>query len=126
MEARQPVMVFDGDCGFCGASVARLRAITGARVGYVPSQRAEAEFPGLRPADVAASVQFFDATGRRWDRAAAVFRALGTTWAAGRWLAWAHARVPGFGRLCDAAYDLVARNRMRLSRWLGTTACRVR
>lgn len=114
-------MIYDGDCGFCRLWIARWQGITGDRVEYRSSQEVAAEFPEI-PADVFAnSVQFIDADGRRHERAAAVFGALAPALAAGRLLAWAHARVGAFRRAADGAYDFVARNRTlfsRLTRWL--------
>jgi len=33
-------------------------------------------------------------------------------------------RLPGMGRVADAAYELAARNRPAISRWLGVDSCR--
>ena len=47
----RPLGIFDGDCGFCRAWIARWRAETGDRVDYAPSQEVAARFPEV-PAEV--------------------------------------------------------------------------
>jgi predicted DCC family thiol-disulfide oxidoreductase YuxK len=123
MKRERPLMIYDGDCGFCEASVARLRGITGERVEYRTSQDAFAEFPEIEPGDWAGSVQFIDTDGCRHVRSDAVFSALATSRVIGRLMVTASERVPGFRWVADAGYDLVARNRARLSRWMGREAC---
>src|SRR5204863_506605 len=64
-----------------------------------------------------------DRPSRRWTRAdafAVMFRALplGELWS------WP-LRVPGLSAIAGAAYDAYARNRTRISTWLGLAACGV-
>lgn len=91
------------------------------RVDYAPSQEVAAEFPEVPAEAFARSVQLFEPDGRRWDRAAAVFRSLGQTSRLARLAAGMHARGRVFAAVTDAAYDVVARRRgvfSTLTRWL--------
>jgi len=116
MQRERPLLIFDGDCGFCRLWIERWRAITGDRVEYRASQDLGPEFADVPAAEFAGSVQFFDGDGRRYDRAAAVFRSLATTSRVAKLAVRAYERVPGFGAVADCAYGVVARNRMLFSR----------
>ncbi len=41
----KPLLVYDGDCGFCKLWIARWREITADRIDYAPLQEAAARFP---------------------------------------------------------------------------------
>lgn len=120
MAARaQPVLVYDGDCGFCTSSVRLLERI-GARAETVPWQRADLPGLGLTEEVAAASVQWVETDGAIHSGHEAVAAALvsaGGIWApAGRLLL-----RPGISPLAAGAYRLVAANRRRLPG--GTPAC---
>jgi predicted DCC family thiol-disulfide oxidoreductase YuxK len=106
-----PVLVFDGDCGFCRFWVERWRQRTGPRVEYLPFQSADVarRFPDIPREQAARAVQFVDSHGHRSEAADAVFRLFA---AAG--LAWplrAYHRIPGVRPLTERAYRLVADHR---------------
>lgn len=115
VERDRALMIYDGDCRFCTRWIERWKTITGDRVEYRRSQ--DGEVPGVPAEACANSVQFVGTDGVRSERARAVFDALATTRSYGRALAWAHRHMPGFERATDAAYNVVARNRMAFS-WL--------
>ena len=114
--AERPVMVFDGDCGFCRHWIERWRHATGDRVDYQPSQQVAARYPEI-PADAFASaVQFIETDGRVTSGADAVFRALEYAPQKNRFLELL-GEVPGFREMADVVYRLVADNRTFFS-WL--------
>ncbi|MCZ6572672.1 MAG: dual specificity protein phosphatase family protein, partial [Planctomycetota bacterium] len=49
-EREPPLLVFDGDCGFCRRWVERWKRETGDRVAYTPYQEVGDRFPGIAPA----------------------------------------------------------------------------
>ncbi|HSH39426.1 MAG TPA: lipase maturation factor family protein [Chthoniobacterales bacterium] len=107
-------MLFDGDCHFCRRWIERWRDITAGEVDYAPFQEAVEQFPEIRREDCERAVQFVEKNGRLSSGAEAVFRSL--TYGRGpKWLARCYERVPGFAPVTDAAYSLVARNRMAAS-----------
>ena len=106
----RPLMVFDGDCGFCRSWIARWRRITGDRVDYAPFQRVAADHPEIEPARFAEAVHLRAPDGT-WTRgAAAVFGALAAAPRGGAWLDL-YRHVPPFAALAEWAYRLVARHR---------------
>jgi predicted DCC family thiol-disulfide oxidoreductase YuxK len=123
---RSRVVFYDPDCGVCfwlARVFARLDARR--RLQFVSNRDTSA-----LPADV--DRDLLDRTmlvidpempSRRWTRGAAVaeiFRALpfGGFWS------WP-LRLPGVSALANAGYDAFARNRTRISTWLGLAACGV-
>ncbi|HVE15756.1 MAG TPA: DCC1-like thiol-disulfide oxidoreductase family protein, partial [Chthoniobacterales bacterium] len=120
MSRELPLLIYDGDCRFCTLWVERWRAMAGDRVECRPSQDLAREFPDVPEEAFANSVQFIDQDGRRYERSEAVFRFLAIATLLGRLLLLAHRKVPLFAAVCDAAYRLVAANRMLFSRltWL--------
>lgn len=117
----RPVLVFDGDCGFCTWSAGRVEEWAQGRLDIAPWQRTDLVCLGLTEDQCARSVQFVEG-GRHWGGAAAIAHAL------------IYCRVPGpsVGRLlmrpsiaplAQRAYVLVAANRHLLPG--ATPACAV-
>lgn len=106
------VLVFDGDCGFCTWSAARIERWASGALDVVPWQRADLPGMGLTEAQCATAVQFVDAHGVA-SGGAAVARALQQCrqpWrSVGRVLA-----QPWLGPIVERAYVVVAANRHRL------------
>ena len=118
----KPLLVYDGDCGFCRLWIERWRAATGDRVDYAPYQEVAGRFPDVPRERFAEAVQLWepDEGGRWWSGAEAVFRAMATV-PSRRWPLWLYRRVPGVRPLADAAYRFVARQRpamLRATRWV--------
>ena len=115
----RPLLVYDGDCGFCRRQVVRLRALTGDHVDYAPFQEAAARFPQVPLASFEKGVQFIETDGRVSSNALAIFRALHSA-GSKRGLLEAYEEVPGFARGTEAMYRLVAGHRGafgRIDRW---------
>jgi predicted DCC family thiol-disulfide oxidoreductase YuxK len=112
MRADGPVMLYDGECGFCRLWIERWRRETGDRVRYLPYQS-----PGLlrrygiAPWQARAAVQLIESDGRRTQGAPAVFRALGRS--PSRWIR-ALARLgllPGVRLAAQTGYRWIATHR---------------
>jgi predicted DCC family thiol-disulfide oxidoreductase YuxK len=130
MEARQvarhevvikPVLVYDGDCGFCTTCVHLLERI-GPDAEIVAWQLTDLTELGITEEQAADAVQLvqIDGTVRSGHEAvAAVLGTAGRIWrAAGRALL-----LPGVSWIAARAYRLIADNRYRLPG--GTPACAV-
>jgi predicted DCC family thiol-disulfide oxidoreductase YuxK len=74
----KPLMVFDGDCKFCGLWIRRWRQITGDAVDYLPSQDPQiaVRFPEIPLEHFQKSVQLIEPDGKVFSGAEAVFRVL--------------------------------------------------
>ncbi|MDO8757438.1 MAG: DCC1-like thiol-disulfide oxidoreductase family protein, partial [Elusimicrobiota bacterium] len=114
----RPVLVFDGDCGFCRLWIERWRAATGDRVDYAPYQSEAARHPEVPREAFAEAVHFFEAT-KTSRGAEAALRALSYA----QHLSWLPRvyGLPGFAPIAEAVYRFVAARRAlfsRLTRWL--------
>jgi predicted DCC family thiol-disulfide oxidoreductase YuxK len=112
VERRRPVLVFDGDCGFCTTCVRLLERI-GPQAEIVAWQLTDLGELGLTQGQAADAVRWVrvDGTVRSGHEAiAAALTSAGGIWGiAGRVLL-----LPGISWLAAKAYRLVADNRYRL------------
>ena len=113
-------LVFDGDCGFCTSSAARLTAWSRGGLVIVAWQRADISALGLTPEQCDSAVQFVRGD-RRTSGGAAIADAL--SYCRQPWRATgAVIGLRGLAWLTEGAYRVVAANRHRLPG--STTACR--
>ncbi|HEY6865790.1 MAG TPA: lipase maturation factor family protein, partial [Candidatus Eisenbacteria bacterium] len=110
-----PLLVYDGDCGFCRAWIARWRHATGERVEYAPYQEVAPQHPGIPLEAFRRSVQLIEPDGSRCEGAEAVFRALAYA-PGGGWPLRLYRGLPGFAAASEACYRAVASHRGPLSR----------
>jgi predicted DCC family thiol-disulfide oxidoreductase YuxK len=122
--ARSVVAFYDDTCGFChrccqwlalSDRAARIRFVGNSDRSQVPKQ--------ISDADLGTSVVVQDAGGRprlRSQALAALARALPLPYRLLGVLTW-----PGIRSITDRIYDVVARNRYRFSKWMGSPACGV-
>jgi len=107
----RPVLLWDGDCSFCRAWIARWRVATGDAVEYATSQQHGVDFPLIAPSQFKQSVVLVEPSGHVSYAAEAVVRALAYGGGAARVWDWAYAHVPGFASVSEGAYALVAGHR---------------
>ncbi|MBI4716232.1 MAG: lipase maturation factor family protein [Planctomycetes bacterium] len=110
----KPLLLFDGDCGFCRAWIFRWRARTGDRVDYAPYQQVVGQFPEIAPEEFRTAAQLIETDGAVYSGAEAVLRALAFA-PRGRWALAAYRRVPGFAATSRVAYRWIAGHRRGLS-----------
>jgi predicted DCC family thiol-disulfide oxidoreductase YuxK len=116
----RPLVVFDGDCGFCRYWLARWRRVVGDRFDTEPYQTAAARFPALPRDRFRHAVQLVLPDGRVYQGAEAAYRLRALAPGRGGWLA-AYQRLPGFRLLADVGYRLIADHRnaaFRATRWI--------
>jgi predicted DCC family thiol-disulfide oxidoreductase YuxK len=110
MDARTPLLIYDGDCGFCGYWARYWQKLTGDRVRYQPYQEVAAQYPAIPLADYQRAVQYLAPDGTRASAAEASFLTLSHAPGKGLWL-WLYRRLPGFAAVAEWAYAFVARHR---------------
>jgi predicted DCC family thiol-disulfide oxidoreductase YuxK len=106
----EPILVFDGRCGFCTRSVEWLLERLREPVRAVPWQSLDLERYALTEGDVRRAAWWIEPDGRRWGGHRAAARALRGCGGAWAWLGWLM-RVPPFAWIAAIGYWLIARNR---------------
>lgn len=115
MTPPKPILIYDGDCGFCRRWIERWRKITGEKIDYAPYQEAAARFPTIPEQAFKNAVQLVEPDGKISSAAEAVFRTLAVGPSC-RWLLWSYSRVPGVRPISEALYRLVANHRKFFSK----------
>ena len=106
----KPLLIFDGDCGFCRFWVKYWKQLTRDRLDFAPFQEAGLNFPQIPQEAFARAVQLVTPDGKTYSGAEAVFHALSY---AGNYayLIWLYDHFPLFAPLSEAGYRLVAAHR---------------
>ncbi len=115
----RPVLIYDGECRFCGRWIERWREMTGDRVDYQPSQELAGKFTDISAEEFATAVQWVGADGERLSGAEAVLAALATSTWSGRTVLAFYRSNPVFAGMANTAYAGVARHRVLFSRLTG-------
>jgi predicted DCC family thiol-disulfide oxidoreductase YuxK len=112
----KPLLVFDGDCGFCRLWIRRWHQLTGDSVEYAPSQdpRISKQYPEIPADQFAEAVQLINTDGTVVSGAEAVFRTLAQnrSW---RWLLCIYESIPLFAPTTEGIYRVVAGHRPAFS-----------
>ncbi len=114
----RPLLLYDGDCGFCRFWVARWRSVTRGAVDFTPAQREASRFPQIAPGAAARAVQLVMPNGEVYAGAEAVFRVLAYA-PEERWKLGLYRHLPGFRPLADWIYTRIAAHRPFFS-WLAS------
>jgi predicted DCC family thiol-disulfide oxidoreductase YuxK len=117
---RLPLLIYDGDCGFCIYWVRYWQRLTGDRVAYAPYQEVAAQYPEIPVAAFQRAVQYVAPDGKIASGAEAALLTLSHAGGKGFWLAL-YRNVPGFAAIAEAMYAFVASHRAALYRpslWL--------
>ncbi|MEU5881699.1 DCC1-like thiol-disulfide oxidoreductase family protein [Spirillospora sp. NPDC047279] len=117
---RRPVLVFDGDCGFCSSSVRFMRRRIPTSAEAVPYQSADLAALGTSVEQASYEVVWVARDGRTHGGALGVAKMLVDAGGVWRPLGLI-AQVPPFRWLAHGLYRLIAANRGRLPG--GTPAC---
>jgi predicted DCC family thiol-disulfide oxidoreductase YuxK len=116
VRSRLPLLAYDGDCGFCAYWVRYWQRLTGEVVRYAPYQEIAADHPDVPQEEFARAIQLFEPERGRSSGAEAAFRLLARVPGRGVGL-WLYRWLPGFARLAEAVYNLIARHRGAAYRW---------
>ena len=114
----KPLMLYDGDCGFCQHWINHWRAATRGLIDFAPYQQRRVDFPKISEAACQRAVQLILPNDQVYSGAGAVLQTFGL---AGQYrlLLWSYKHLPGFRLLAEAGYKLVAHRRGWLSRLFG-------
>jgi lipase maturation factor 1 len=112
----KPLLIFDGDCRFCGVWVRRWQHITGDRVEYLPFQDPSIpqRCPEVPVERFETAVHLVEPNGLVYSGAEAVFRTLSWSEDGSLLLDW-YLTWPGFAKWTETAYRFVANHRTLFS-----------
>ncbi len=106
----RPLMVYDGDCGFCRLWIKRWGFLSGNQVEYRPYQEAASQYPEISLDQFKASVQLIEPDGKVTSGALAVFKSLSFRKGLG-WISKTYEGVPLLAGISESAYQFVANHR---------------
>ncbi len=106
----RPLLIYDGDCGFCGYWARYWQRLTGDRVDYRPYQEVGAQFPEIPADEFRRAVQYVAPDGTRARAAEASFLTLSHAAGQGLWLRL-YRHLPGFAAVAELAYAVIAAHR---------------
>lgn len=109
-EVPVPLMLWDGDCGFCRAWVEYWKHLTGDHIEYEPYQSGSERFPEIPREKFTKAVALALPNGEVRRAAHAVFTSLARV-PGKRWLLWSYDHLPGFAAVTETAYGTIARHR---------------
>jgi predicted DCC family thiol-disulfide oxidoreductase YuxK len=109
---QKPLLVYDGDCGFCTLWINRWRCVTGEAIDYLPSQAPQIaeRFPEIPREAYQKSVQFIDPDGSVHHGSEAVFLSLSRN-PEYHWLLDLYQVFPPFAHITEWGYQVVAKHR---------------
>ncbi len=116
----KPLLIYDGECGFCTYWARYWQKLTQDRVSYEPYQQAAERFPQIPLAEFQRAVQYIAPDGKIASAAKASFLTLSHARGKGIWLAL-YRSLPGFAAISERFYAFIASHRPafhRLSLWL--------
>jgi len=115
-----PLLIYDGDCGFCIYWARYWQRLTGHRVSYAPYQEVAAQYPEIPQAAFQRAIHYMAPDGKIARGAEAAFLTLSHASGKGFWLMF-YRHLPGFAAITERTYALVASHRSafyRPSLWL--------
>lgn len=110
MPLTKPLVVWDGDCGFCRLWIERWRHLVGDRADFEPYQSATERFPEIPVERFKSAVQLMLPGDEGYSAAEAVFRLLALVPGWG-WMHWLYRHLPGVAAVSEAAYRFIANHR---------------
>ena len=116
----RPLLIYDGDCGFCKYWVRYWQKLTGPRVTYAPYQEVAAQYPEISVDEFQRAVQYVAPDGTIASGAEACLLTLSHANCKGVWLTL-YRRLFVFAAIAEGIYSFVASHRSALyrpSRWL--------
>src|SRR5580700_4594686 len=100
MSEPRPLLIYDGDCGFCKYWASYWQKLTGDRVDYASYQEVAAQYPAIPRAAFQRAVQYIAPDGAVASAAEASFRTLSHAPWRGFWLAL-YCHLPGFAVISE-------------------------
>lgn len=106
----KPLMIWDGDCGFCKYWIIQWEGMTKDKIEYIPYQQVQEDFPDINVKHFKEAVRLIEPNGKIYNGPEAAYRAYQY---AGKYkfLPLLYRKNTWFKNLSDYGYDWIATNR---------------
>ena len=112
MEARKkPLLVFDGECGYCKRLALKWHEKTGKQIDFTPYNEIADNIQQISIEEFKKEIKLIYPEGRIYGGAAAAFRVIEHTKSPLRVLSWFYNHTRAFDPIWEWVYKIVARNR---------------
>lgn len=111
-----PILIYDGQCGFCKRCVVWLQTRTGRKIDYAPYQDIGKNYPEITKEEFERSVQFIELDKTIRSGAEAIFTALCFSSSINRIWWFIYRKLPGFAFISELSYRIVANHRNLFSK----------
>ena len=115
VEPSRPLLIYDGDCGFCRMWVRRWQSACGDRVDFEPYRQVSSRYPEIPVENFRRAVHLAEPEGRISSAAEAVFRMLDIS-GVSRWPLLAYRTIPPLRWASEWTYRRVANHRALMGR----------
>ena len=109
-ENDKPILIFDGDCGFCAYWAHYWNKLTGDRVTYVAYQEVAEHYPDISTAEFQQAIKYIFPDGNVASAAKASFLTLSHAPGKDYWLKL-YKKVPPFAAVSEWSYGFIAKRR---------------
>lgn len=115
---KNPLVLFDGACGFCAAGMARWKRLGAGKLDFAPSQSGAGEPYGFPAGEALGALRLVESDGEIRSGAAAVFRMMELCGNGAGRAAWElYKKFSIFAAVADWGYARVAERRATLSKF---------
>lgn len=116
----KPIMIWDGQCGFCQFWITRWSKFTGSKIDYATYQGASADFPDINKRHFMMASRLIETDGTIYSGPRSAYRTFtyGSKWGfLDKW----YLNKKWFTKLSDRLYVLVTKNRgflFKVTKWM--------
>ena len=107
---KMPLLIYDGQCGFCRYCTNYARQATGEGINYQAYQQVQQDFPEIDESGFKASIQLLLSDGKHYTGAQAAFKTLALGGYTSFYL-WCYCHIPLFAHFSEMLYRQVANHR---------------
>ncbi|MCH7886488.1 MAG: DUF393 domain-containing protein [Candidatus Marinimicrobia bacterium] len=108
---QKPLLVFDGECGFCRRLASKWYEKTGEQIDFVPYNEISDNYRHTSIEEFKKEIKLIYPEGRVYGGAAAVFKVIEHTKSPLRALIWIYNHTRAFDPIWEWVYKIVARKR---------------
>ena len=107
----KPLLVFDGECGFCRRLASKWHEKTGEQIDFTPANEITDNFRHTSLEGIENEIKLIYPEGRVYSGAAAAFKVIEQSQSPLRMLSWIYNHTHAFDPIWEWIYKIVSRNR---------------